>query len=381
MYNIMIIDDNMGNLKVLVSMLNVKGYSIRTFTSGKMALKSAVLKKPDLVLLDIDMPDMNGYEVCQHFKENEKLRDIPIIFISAFSQMQNIVTGFNVGGVDYITKPFQWQEVIARVNTQIEILRAKRETELVLTKTFVGSVQIMADILATTKPDVFHFATRLQGIIKKMTEALNLSSRWVYEIAGLLSMIGYVIFPDERLSQYLNGNQHAITPKEKKDALAFSVSLIAKIPRLEPVVAIFNQYDVTIASERLAEPLENWTQEMIGMNMLDLIVYYLVLSSQNKVQSNVFEHIMTLTERYHKELIRVLIKVEIRKIDEKEIAVAINDLKPGMILSRDVLTDEGIKLLKTNTEITENLRLLIRGYQKHIAINEPIYVWRKEPHV
>jgi CheY-like chemotaxis protein len=381
MYNIMIVDDNMGNLKVLVSMLNVKGYGIRTFTSGKMALKSAVLKKPDLVLLDIDMPDMNGYEVCQHFKENEKLRDIPIIFISAFSQMQNIVTGFNVGGVDYITKPFQWQEVLARVNTQIEILKAKRETELVLTKTFVGSVQIMADILATTKPDVFHFVTRMQNIIKKMTEELDLSGRWVYEISGLLSMIGYVVIPNDKLSLYLNGNQHAITPKEKKEALAFGVSLIAKIPRLEPVVAIFNQYDVSIANHQMAEPLESWTQDKIGMNMLDLIAYYLVMSAHHKIQSYVFEHIMTLTDRYHRDLIRVLIKVEMRKIDETEIAVTLNELKSGMVLSRDVMTDEGLKLLKANTEITDNLRILIHGYQKHIAISEPIYVWRKEQHV
>jgi DNA-binding response OmpR family regulator len=374
----MIIDDNMGNLKVLVSMLNVKGYQIRTFTSGQMALKSAQLKKPDLILLDIDMPDMNGYEVCQHFKENDKTKDIPVIFISAFSQTQNIIAGFNAGGVDYITKPFQWQEVIARVNTQIEILKAKRETELILTKTFVGSVQIMADILATTKPDIFHFASRLQTITKKMTVELNLNARWVYEIAALLSMIGYVIFPDERLESYLKGNPHAITAKEKKDALQFSINLISKIPRLDPVVAIFNQYEEKISGERLSEPLATWPQEITGMNLLQLIVRYLEMDSQNKQQSQVFEKIMMMTDLYHKDLIEALIKVELKRVDEKEIIVALQTLKAGMVISQDVLTSEGVKLLKANTEISENLLILIRGYQKHVAINEPIYVWRKE---
>jgi ABC-type multidrug transport system fused ATPase/permease subunit len=221
----------------------------------------------------------------------------------------------------------------------------------------------------------------MQNIIKKMTEELDLSGRWVYEISGLLSMIGYVVIPNDKLSLYLNGNQHAITPKEKKEALAFGVSLIAKIPRLEPVVAIFNQYDVSIANHQMAEPLESWTQDKIGMNMLDLIAYYLVMSAHHKIQSYVFEHIMTLTDRYHRDLIRVLIKVEMRKIDETEIAVTLNELKSGMVLSRDVMTDEGLKLLKANTEITDNLRILIHGYQKHIAISEPIYVWRKEQHV
>jgi diguanylate cyclase (GGDEF)-like protein len=122
---ILIVDDEPANLRLLATMLTEHQYSIRTVINGRMALGSIAMEKPDLILLDINMPEMNGYEVCQRLKTDEHAQDIPIIFISALSETLDKVKAFTVGGVDYITKPFQIEEVLARVENQLTIKRTR----------------------------------------------------------------------------------------------------------------------------------------------------------------------------------------------------------------------------------------------------------------
>ena len=110
-------------------MLEDYGYLTRPVTSGKMALLAAQHDPPDLVLLDITMPVMDGYEVCARLKADEKLKDIPVIFISALQETQDKIKGFGVGGVDYVTKPFQFEEVQARVETHLKLRRLEAELE------------------------------------------------------------------------------------------------------------------------------------------------------------------------------------------------------------------------------------------------------------
>jgi putative two-component system response regulator len=123
---IMIVDDTPENLQVLSAMLSRKGYAISAFPRGKMALAAAERKLPDLVLLDINMPEMNGYEVCEVFKSRSALKDIPIIFISALSDTDDKVRALKSGGVDYISKPFQMEEVYARVDTHLQLHNAQK---------------------------------------------------------------------------------------------------------------------------------------------------------------------------------------------------------------------------------------------------------------
>jgi sigma-B regulation protein RsbU (phosphoserine phosphatase) len=127
--SILIVDDVAANLQVLTGMLDDRGYLTRPVTSGKMALLAAQNDPPDLVLLDITMPEMDGYEVCARMKANEKLKDIPVIFISALHETLDKVKGFSVGGLDYVTKPFQFEEVHARVETHLKLRRLQLQLE------------------------------------------------------------------------------------------------------------------------------------------------------------------------------------------------------------------------------------------------------------
>jgi putative two-component system response regulator len=122
---IMVVDDTVANLKLLDEMLSKQGYRVRSFPRGRLALAAAAREMPDLILLDIQMPEMNGYEVCERFKADPALNGIPIIFISAQHESMDKVRAFAVGGVDYVTKPFQFAEVDARVRTHLELRRQK----------------------------------------------------------------------------------------------------------------------------------------------------------------------------------------------------------------------------------------------------------------
>src|SRR4028118_1078884 len=113
--DILVVDDVPENLQLLSTILTKQGYEVRPVINGKLALSVAHSDPPDLILLDIMMPDLNGYEVCQQLKASETTREIPVIFLSALDDVLDKVKAFSVGGVDYITKPIQAPGVIARV--------------------------------------------------------------------------------------------------------------------------------------------------------------------------------------------------------------------------------------------------------------------------
>jgi PleD family two-component response regulator len=128
--NILIVDDSPENLSVLTRMLAEEGYQVRPAISGELALKAIQKSPPDLVLLDIMMaPGIDGYEVCRQLKVSVVTRDIPIVFMSALHDTVNKVKAFDVGGVDYITKPFQIEEVLARVHTHLALRRLQKHLE------------------------------------------------------------------------------------------------------------------------------------------------------------------------------------------------------------------------------------------------------------
>jgi DNA-binding response OmpR family regulator len=124
--NIIVVDDQPANLKLLEGMLQQQGYTVRSFPRGRLALAAAAQRPPDLILLDITMPEMNGFEVCERLKLNEELSRIPVIFLSALSEKEDKMRAFRAGGVDYVTKPFQAEEVQARVETHLELHQLQR---------------------------------------------------------------------------------------------------------------------------------------------------------------------------------------------------------------------------------------------------------------
>ncbi|PIE31251.1 sigma-54-dependent Fis family transcriptional regulator [candidate division KSB3 bacterium] len=157
-YNILLVDDNPQNLATLSRILTKQGYRVRTAISGQVALKSVNSMLPDLILLDIRMPEMDGYEVCRRLKNSPKTQDIPVLFLSALDAPEDKIAAFDVGGLDYIIKPFHLDEVIARVKTHLA-LRTMREQ------------------LQTQNAELSRYRDHLEALVEQRTKALQASEQ------------------------------------------------------------------------------------------------------------------------------------------------------------------------------------------------------------
>ena len=146
--NIFIVDDDASNLKMLEKMLIAAEYKVQSYLSGDMALRACENSPPDLILLDINMPTMNGYEVCLRIKSKPKLKDIPIIFISGLSDTAEKVEAFKCGGVDYLTKPFHLEELRSRVKTHLEI-KHNRQTIALYVNQLQNTINDMSTLFET----------------------------------------------------------------------------------------------------------------------------------------------------------------------------------------------------------------------------------------
>jgi len=122
---VLVVDDTIENLRLLSNMLSEEGYEVRAVTNGPQALEAVERDPPDVILLDISMPEMDGYEVCRRLKARDRSKDVPVIFLTALTDTADKVRAFDAGGVDYVTKPFQLDEVLARVKTQVTLRQAR----------------------------------------------------------------------------------------------------------------------------------------------------------------------------------------------------------------------------------------------------------------
>lgn len=150
---ILVVDDTHANLKLLMDILTAYGYKVRPAMDGKQALEAVAMRQPDLILLDIKMPGIDGYEVCRRLKNNIETCEIPVIFISAMDALGDRVKGFELGGVDYITKPFQREEVLVRVKTHTQLRKMQTGLEDLVnerTQDLQNAAQRMRTILLQT---------------------------------------------------------------------------------------------------------------------------------------------------------------------------------------------------------------------------------------
>lgn len=193
----MVVDDSPTNLMLLQEMLQAKNYRVLAIPDGQMALNAAISHPPDLILLDINLPEMNGFEVCERLKAEAALKEIPVIFITALAETADKVRAFAVGGVDYVTKPFQIEEVHVRVETHLALCRQKRELQASYDK--LRELETLRDSLVhMIVHDMRSLLTVVLGRLeqtgkldlseraaKNVTSALE-STHWLVEMAGSL---------------------------------------------------------------------------------------------------------------------------------------------------------------------------------------------------
>ncbi len=242
--DILIVDDTVENLQLLSNILKETGYKVRPATNGKLALKAVETKQPDLILLDIKMPEMNGYEVCSILKANPATKDIPVLFISALNDINDKLNAFQVGGLDYITKPFQFEEVKARVSTHLQLKAYQNNMEAKI-KEGVERVEVLTQEIIDTQREVIYTMGEIcetrsheTGMhIKRVAEYCYLLAHladsedaWLIKQASPMHDIGKVAVPDTVLNKPGAYNAEEWAVMQTHSALGYKMLSVSHRP-------------------------------------------------------------------------------------------------------------------------------------------------------
>lgn len=215
--SILAVDDTPASLKLLSDILREEGYNVRAAINGELAVTSAISNPPELVLLDVRMPGMDGFDVCRRLKANPRTSEVPVIFVSAVSETEDKVRGFDLGAVDFVTKPYQREELLARVHTHLEVRRLRnhleelvwartrelRESERKLRRSLLDSISAIAATIEMRDPYTAGHQRRVADLATTIARELRLSEEQIegLYLASTVHDIGKIRIPAEILSK------------------------------------------------------------------------------------------------------------------------------------------------------------------------------------
>jgi DNA-binding response OmpR family regulator len=365
--NIMVVDDNPANLKLLEQMLRQHGYEVRSFPRGRLALGAAEQQPPDLILLDINMPEMNGYEVCQSLKSNPLLADIPVIFLSALNAIEDKIKGFQSGGIDYISKPFQFEEIEARVETHLKLRRAQRAEHDLLDRTLRGAVATLWELVQLTSPLLALRSAAIRDIVLWMARRMKIHDPWKYDLASTLCLMGCLALPEDVFEKGYCGEE--LSPEANDMFRAHperTAKLLLKIPRLEAVANI-------IHGQLKSGPDQPGMEEArLDADMLRVALdfdrrLYLGGSAGAALAQ------LRVSGRFERRILDALEGYSPAETTYEVKRLRIRDLRAGMVLENNVTGHDGSMLiLKKGTILNDTWIERLKNYSTTQGVREPL---------
>jgi DNA-binding response OmpR family regulator len=368
--NIMVVDDNPANLKLLEGALRQTGYQVRSFPRGRLALAAAIENPPEVILLDINMPEMTGYEVCDRLKADERLARIPVIFLSALGETADKMKAFQCGGVDYVTKPFQLEEVQARVETHVKLQRAQQVEHDLLEKTLTGAVRALTDLVHLSAPGLAVRSEAIRSIVVHIAQRTATADSWQYELAATLSLIGCITLPDEAFEKAYGGQ--GVSEAEDRMFRAHPGSgahLLSNIPRLETVAEMIGGQQTVEG----AGPAKGAAE--LGARMLGIAVEIDRRMFCGMPFTVALQQLRSMPERFDLVMLDALGDYETPKVASELEQAWVHELRVSMILAEDVLSKDGkMTIVRKGAILTDTLIERISNFRKVRGVQEPIRV-------
>ena len=367
--NIIVVDDNPANLRLLEEMFVKNAYEVRSFPRGRLAIAAAEQEPPDLILLDVNMPEMNGYEVCQQLKLHPRLAGIPVIFLSALHAIEDKARGFRSGGVDYISKPFQFEEVHARVEPHLKLRRAQQAEHDLLERTLLGAVGTLWELVQLTSPGLALRSSAVREIVRWITKRRGVQEPWQYELAATLCLMGCIALPDEVFEKAYCGE--ALSVDESRMFCAHpgrGARLLANLPRLEIVAEIIRSQQGTDVEPSPTEEARQGVQMLQLALELDRRIYrgmasgaaLAELRSRGRFDARMLESLRSYSPERA--------ELEVRRLP-------IQALRAGMVIENNVMSKDGnLLILKEGTILTETWIERLENFAKARGARELIDV-------
>jgi len=376
--SVMIVDDVAENLQVLSAMLEQDGFLVRPVPNGQMVLRAVLSEPPDIILLDIMMPDMDGFQVCRALKLHAQTREIPVLFISALSETFDKVKAFQEGGVDYITKPFQFEEVRMRVRTHLDLNRLHRENRALLAKTLMATARSLVEMLADVNPVMFDQANRLLRAMKLAAGHFKVAPETAlqWEIAAMLSQLGCLGLPEPLLKRRQQGEFLDVRETEEYQRhAAGAADWIGGIPRMELAAEMIRrQFDPFSPDSGLDFLPEGCDPQTLGTHVLRVLVEFEHLQAGGRSSVGALLAMQEHPALYSPELLEALRMIVEEDGREKMEWVMLSDLRPDMILMEDIQDETGKTVLHRTSELTPNLLRLLGYYAMKQKILQPVAV-------
>lgn len=373
--NVLIVDDNEENRYILEIICKSLGYVTASVENGQKAIEYLQTSTPILILLDLVMPVMDGFEVLKRVRENKKTKSLPIIMVSSVDETESVLKCLQKGADDYITKPFEPDILKVRMeNTLSKYFYIQMEKEL-LEKTFSGSLKVLSDILSSVSPSLFGKSLRTRRICKWVAEDLNLSDIWEIEVSAMFSMIGCITFPAETITKIVEGKTLVALEKILNENHPYvGYKLLSNIPRLHNVALnVYFQNKTRVSDTIPPEILEKVREVPLHAKILYAANEYDFIASRSSIQSDIILYLKKLDiDENIRNSLEKFVLIENGKVEKR---IKLTDLQPGMIFASDLLTENNHKVASKWMEVSTSLLDVIKLVHSKVPIVEPISVF------
>jgi len=383
---ILVVDDIPDNILLLVELLRGL-FRVKVAPNGAKALEIAGSEEPpDLILLDVLMPGMDGYEVCRRLKADPSTRGIPVLFLTAKSEIEDEARGFASGAADYILKPFSPALVMARIRTHLEQRRLLSVERELLEKTLRGSLTVILEMITTENPNASEWNERLADLAESVARTMGMEEPWMVGLAGALSRIGTLTVPKSvlekvKLKIMLNSEERQAYNRIPE----VGSRLLKNIPRLEDVAEMIYYSQKNFNGTGFPSDERCGDDIPLGGRILRVCLDFTNTTPTKEDPTQAVSDMLLNGTLYDSEVIFALKKVlEAGFFPQTVSAVgagiqdrAIKDLQVGDVLDDSIETAEGKILLRQGTVLTASHLERLENFALIGAIHGPVSIRAK----
>ena len=366
---VLIVDDEPINVKIMAAVLEANNYQVRSAFSGEECLRRVEAEAPDVILLDVMMPEMDGFAVTRILRQSERACYIPIVMVTALSDVKDRVKALDAGADDFLSKPVEKAELLARVQASVkvkayhdEMRRQQQEKDELLNKTLKGTIRLLVEILASTNPAAFSQCSRLVPLTRRIAQYLMIKDAWQAELVTMLAPIVDIVIPKPLLQKLHRGEN--LDDEEQRVFLLRrrqGIKLLADIPHLEQVAMALTYRHKNYDGSGL--PRDRVAGENIPLPArIVRAVFDFDRLQSDYPDEDPLQLMRQLEGFYDVNVLAVLQDVQRLTYEEslfKEIPV--EDLLPGMVLGQDVLDQSGRLIVGKGHELTSLMKLRLQN--------------------